>query len=62
MPVYDYVCKDCNKTFEKIHHPDRAREGKNLLPILRQQERGAGGHCIFCGDLKQEAKETPIKS
>ena len=18
MPVYDYVCKDCNKTFEKI--------------------------------------------
>jgi len=18
MPVYDYICKDCNKTFEKI--------------------------------------------
>ena len=18
MPIYDYICKDCNKTFEKI--------------------------------------------
>ena len=18
MPVYDYICKDCNKTFEKV--------------------------------------------
>ncbi|MGA8150886.1 MAG: zinc ribbon domain-containing protein [Terriglobales bacterium] len=44
MPVYDYICKDCNKTFEKII-------------TLTEHEKEAIS-CPYCGSKNVEQEAT----
>jgi putative FmdB family regulatory protein len=44
MPVYDYICKDCNKTFEKII-------------TLAEHEKEAVS-CPSCGSKNVEQEAT----
>ena len=57
MPVYDYVCNDCHKTFELIltlkeHEVDAKCQ-------VRQQECGARGDCVLCRDREEELAKKP---
>jgi hypothetical protein len=54
MPVYEYICKHCRKSFEKILTLTEPRPAADLLPALREQERGAGSSCVLRGDVQEE--------
>ena len=67
MPVYDYLCKDCRKTFEKVLTLAEYDKQKVELSKLRRQERGAGTQGIFCRNFQEElsgsfAAESPHSS
>jgi putative FmdB family regulatory protein len=44
MPVYDYICKDCNKTFEKI------------ITLTEHEKEGIS--CPHCGSKNVEQEAT----
>ncbi len=44
MPVYDYICKDCNKTFEKI------------ITLTEHEKETVS--CPSCGSKKVEQEAT----
>jgi len=47
MPVYEYICKHCRKSFEKILTLTEPRPAADLLPALRSKnvEQAAAAFC-----------------
>ena len=50
MPIYEYTCLDCSKTFEKIVWNSGEKEvfcpycqGKNNIRVLSAFSKGSGG-------------------
>ncbi len=63
MPVYDYVCNDCHKTFEliltRINSHSEGTRSRREMPQVRQQECGAGSNRVLCRDREEELGEKP---
>ena len=55
MPVYDYVCNDCHKTFEQTLTL-RQHDGQIQLSALRRQKcTDARGRSVLCSELRRKS-------
>ena len=54
MPVYDYVCLDCHKTFELVLSLNEHENEVPKCPECGEHECGTGSCRVFCGNVQKE--------
>lgn len=54
MPVYDYVCKDCQHSFELILTLSKHDKDNIRCPKCESKKRRAGRGCVLRRDVEEE--------